>query len=389
MPGTDQSARSGTVSDVSSLIGGDNEALLRAILDSVPDALVVINEQGIIRYFSRAAEHQFGYAAAEAVGRNVSVLMPSPYREAHDGYIQRYITSGHARVIGIGRVVVGQRKDGSTFPMELTIGEVSGDGGRLFTGFVRDLTEKQATEARMQELQADYLHESRLHSLGEMAAQLAHELNQPLTATKNYLRGAQMLMDRGGEDNMARVRQALDAASAQVVRSGEIITNLRQFVARGKTEMRPERVVKLVEEASALALGVARHWGVDTRLDLAPDLPPVQVDRVQIQQVLLNLMRNAIEAMEDSATRAMVVRAERHNGGVLISVSDTGTGITPDVAAKLFQPFVTTKAEGMGIGLSTCRAIAEAHGGRIWWEPNPGGGTVFHLALNAAEEESD
>jgi len=359
----------------------ERETHLRSVLETVPDAVIVIDEAGIIQSFSTTAERQFGCSSGEVVGRNVSILMPSPYREAHDSYMERYRQTGEARIIGTGRVVVGQRKDGTTFPMELAVGEATRGGRRLFTGFIRDLTEKQTTEARMQELHADFLHESRLHSLGEMAAQLAHELNQPLAATANYLKAALMLLNRGPAADASRLRQAVDLAAQQTVRAGDIIRRLREFVARGRTETRAESIAKLIEEASALALVGARQHGVETRIDIAPDLPPVRADRVQVQQVLLNLMRNGIEAMDGASRKDLRVRAARAEGLVRVSVSDTGSGISPDVAAKLFQPFVTTKQDGMGIGLSTCRAIIEAHGGRLWWEDNPGGGTVFHFTL--------
>ena len=227
--------------------------MLRSILDTVPDAMVVIDQHGIIQQFSKAAERLFGWRAQQACGQNVKVLMSSPYSEQHDGYLDRYLTTGERRIIGIGRVVVGQRKNGSTFPMELTVGEVNQNGQRLFTGFVRDLTERQATRARLQELQDELLHVSRLRSMGEMAAAIAHELNQPLTASANYVAAAVRLID-GPQPDLAYIRRALTLASAQTLRSGEIIRRMRAFVERGETARRPEHLDVLVEEASALAL---------------------------------------------------------------------------------------------------------------------------------------
>ncbi len=236
-------------------------ALLRSILETVPDAMVVIDHHGIVKSFSSAAERLFGYSPAEVLGQNVKMLMPSPYRDQHDGYLGRYLTTGERRIIGIGRVVVGQRKDGSTFPMELSVGEVRQDGHRLFTGFVRDLTERQQTERRLQELQEGLQHVSRLRSMGQMAAALAHELNQPLTATANYVRAALRLIEQP-EPNIARVRQAMNLAAQQTLRSGEIIRRLRAFVSRGEVSRRPESVAKLIEEASALALVGAKEHGI-------------------------------------------------------------------------------------------------------------------------------
>lgn len=363
-------------------------ALLRSILDTMPDAMVVIGADGIIRSFSAAAERLFGYAEAEVQGHNVSELMPSPYRDQHDGYLARYLRTGEKRIIGSGRVVIGLRKDGTTFPMELAVGEVKDAGETLFTGFIRDLTERQQTLARLQELQENLLHVSRLRSMGQMAAALSHELNQPLTAITNYLNAAQRLLDQPTPD-MARVRQALSLAAAQGMRSGEIIRRLRAFVARGAVTRQAEAVAKLVEEAVALALVGSRHRGVEVRFDVPPDLPAVWADRVQIQQVLLNLIRNAMEAMDGGEVRRLTIDAVVREGLVEIAVADTGTGIPPDVAAQLFQPFITTKEDGMGIGLSVCRTIVEAHGGRIWVEPGAEAGSVFRFSVPIAESAVD
>ncbi|HEX3399360.1 MAG TPA: PAS domain S-box protein [Acetobacteraceae bacterium] len=358
----------------------NESALLRSILETVPDAMIVIDHRGIIQSFSSAAERLFGYLPAEVCGHNVKLLMPSPYREQHDGYLTRYLTTGERRIIGIGRVVVGRRKDGSTFPMELSVGEVNQDGRKLFTGFVRDLTERQQTDRRLQELQDGLLHVSRLRSMGQMAAALAHELNQPLTATANYVRAALRLIDQA-EPNLPRARQAMNLAAEQTLRSGEIIRRLRTFVARGEVARRPESVAKLIEEASALALVGAKDHGIKVLISIDPDLPNAVVDRVQIQQVLLNLIRNAMEAMEGCEVRELSVGSIVEDGAVLVSVADTGGGIAPEIEARLFQPFVTTKSAGMGIGLSVCRTIVEAHGGRIWVERNAAGGSAFRFTL--------
>ena len=240
-------------------------ALLRSILETVPDAMIVIDERGTVQFFSSAAERLFGYTADEVSGQNVRMLMPPPYREQHDSYLDRYRRTGERRIIGIGRVVVGRRKDGSTFPMELSVGEANRAGPRLFTGFVRDLTERQQTERRLHELQDGLLHVSRVRSMGQMAAALAHELNQPLTATANYVRAALRLLG-APEPNLDRVRQAMNHAVEQTLRSGEIIRRLRAFVARGEVLRQSQSVAKLIEEASATGTGRrqgAWHQGSD------------------------------------------------------------------------------------------------------------------------------
>ena len=364
------------------------EAHLQSILDTVSDAMIVIDERGLIHSFSTAAERLFGYYAADVTGRNVKMLMPSPYRENHDAFIERYLRTGEKRIIGIGRVVVGERKDGSTFPMELAVGEMRSSNQRYFTGFIRDLTERQKTEARLQELQAELVHISRLTAMGEMASTLAHELNQPLSAIANYLKGSQRLLEDKADECSGLVRDAMEKAAGQAVRAGEIIRRLRDFVARGESERRVEGVKKLVEEASALALVGAKDHGIRVRFAFDPAVDLVLADRVQIEQVLLNLMRNAIEAMEDRPTRDLTVTAApAGHDMVAISVADTGHGITPEATAGLFQPFFTTKPHGMGVGLSISRTIVEAHGGQIAVEPNPGGGTVFRFTLRAVTQE--
>jgi two-component system sensor kinase FixL len=371
-----------------------SEAHLQSILATVPDAMIVIDTRGVMQSFSAAAERLFGHSAGEVIGRNVSMLMPSPYRESHDGYIGRYLTTGERRIIGIGRVVVGERKDGTTFPMELSVGEMKSGGQRFFTGFIRDLTERQRTEARLQELQSELVHISRLTAMGEMASTLAHELNQPLAAIANYLKGSQRLLERLDDEQSATVRDALDKAAAQAVRAGQIIRRLRDFVSRGESERRVESLAKLAEEASALALVGAKEHGVQVRFQFDPRYDLVLADRVQIQQVLLNLIRNAVEAMAESgiARRELILATMKGDDELIeVSVSDTGPGIDGEVAAQLFQPFVTTKPHGMGVGLSISKTIVEAHGGRIWVEPNPGGGAVFRIALPqvASEDMAD
>ena len=350
--------------------------------------MIVIDEHGLIQSFSSAAERLFGRATANVLGKNVKMLMPSPYREGHDGYLDRYMPTGERRIIGIGRVVVGQRHDGSTFPMELAVGEMHVRNRRFFTGFIRDLTERQQTEARLQELQSELVHMSRLTAMGEMASALAHELNQPLSAIANYMKGSRRLLANSSDDSASLVRDAMDKAADQALRAGEIIRRLRDFVARGESERLVEDVKKLVEEASALALVGAKDKGVRVRFAFAPGFDFVLADKVQVQQVLLNLMRNAIEAMEDAPTRELVIATAPAPGGLIdISVADTGAGIAPEISAQLFQPFVTTKRTGMGVGLSISRTIIEAHGGSIAARPNAGGGTIFSFTLPAVTKE--
>ncbi|WP_255726143.1 PAS domain S-box protein [Microvirga sp. ACRRW] len=365
------------------------EAHLRSILETVPDAMIVIDEQARIQFFSAAAERLFGYKDQEIIGENIKILMPDPYRGQHDGYMHRYLTTGERRIIGIGRVVVGQSKDGSTFPIELAVGEMRSGGQRYFTGFIRDLTERQKTEARLQELQSELVHMSRFTALGEMASTLAHEINQPLTAIANYLKGCRRILQRMEGQDVAMLEGAVNQAAEQALRAGQVIRHLREFVARGESERHIENLPKLIQEASALALVGAREIGVRVSYRLDPNAPLVLADRIQIQQVLLNLIRNAIEAMQDMPQRELVIASHAlpQEGLVEISVCDTGTGIEPEILERLFQPFVTTKKHGMGVGLSICRTIVESHGGKIWIESDVGNGTTFRFTLRTVSQE--
>ena len=365
------------------------EAHLRSVLDAAPDATVVIDETGTVQSFNAAAERLFGYDKDDVTGRNVSVLMPSPFREDHDGYIARYLATGEKRIIGTDRVVTGERKDGSTFPMKLEVGEMQTGDGRFFTGFIRDLTERQQTEHQLQELQTELARLSRLTAMGEIASTLAHEINQPLSAISNYLQGCSRLLEPMEHPNTPKIRDALTETTKQTLRAGEIIRQLREFVTHGETERQPEDINKLIEEASALGLVGAKDEGVKSIFRFDPNLGAALVEKVQIQQVFLNLMRNAIEAMEGSERKELCVATslaenERDAQGrpmIEVRVADSGSGISDEIASRLFQPFVTTKPAGMGVGLSISKRIVEAHRGRIWADPNPGGGTVFHVVL--------
>ncbi|WP_029934624.1 PAS domain S-box protein [Sphingomonas sp. UNC305MFCol5.2] len=361
----------------------------RSILATVPDAMVVINELGEMLSFSSAAERLFGYGEEEVVGKNVSMLMPSPDREQHDGYINRYLATGERRIIGRGRSVIGLRRDGSTFPMELAVGEAITDGARVFTGFIRDLTERVAAEERIEELRSGLVHAARISAMGTMASTLAHELNQPITAVVTFVRGVRNLIREGNPDDQAMIEEGLDEAFDEALRAGGIVRRLREFVSRGEVGKSVEDLSSLVEEAANLALIGARERGIETRFALDTHARSVLVDKVQTQQVLINLMRNAIEAMADSPKRVLTVTSAADEPGfVRMTVTDTGPGVAPDVAENLFRAFNSTKPAGMGLGLSICRTIVEANGGRIWMEPGPDGGTSFHFTLVRADSEA-
>jgi two-component system, LuxR family, sensor kinase FixL len=365
----------------------ERDARLRSILETAPDAIILIDERGIMESYSPAAVRLFGYQPEEVLGQNVSMLMPSPYRERHDSYLAHYLTTGERRIIGIGRVVVGRRKDGSTFPMELAVGEALVNGRRVFTGFIRDLTERQLTENRLQELQSELLHVSRLSDVGQMASALAHELNQPLAAIVNYVQATRRMLQASDAPPSPRILETMDKAITQAVRAGEIIQHLRSFIRKGETEHSTEDLSKVVEEAIALGLVGAKENGIKVQIELSSDALPVFIDKVQIQQVVFNLIRNSVEALPHSDVRELTVTTRRGDDAMaLAAVSDSGPGLAPTVAERLFQPFITTKEKGMGLGLSICRSIVEAHGGRLWAAPNPTRGVTFQFSVPMADD---
>jgi two-component system, LuxR family, sensor kinase FixL len=358
------------------------EQHLRSILETVPDAMVVIDEQGRIVSFSAAAERLFGYIESEVLGRTIELLLPEPDLQRPDGYLATHLTGAVGAGIGLVRSVTGVRKSGATFPAELAGGETASGGQRIFTGFIRDLSERARTELKLRELQSELIHVSRLSAMGTMASTLAHELNQPLTAITNYLETTRDMLGDPAPDTMALVREALDAAAGQSIRAGQIVRRLRDFVARGDVEQCPEPLNALVRGAASLGLIGAEQAGVETLLAFASDAECVHADRVQIQQVLVNLIRNALQAMTDAPRRVLTIAtAIESDTHMQISIADSGGGIAPEMADRLFQAFASTKPDGMGLGLSICRTIVEAHHGRIWAEPAPGGGTAFHFTL--------
>jgi two-component system sensor kinase FixL len=360
----------------------------KALLDAAVDAIIVIDHRGRIETFNSAAEVIFGFDAQEVLGKNVSLLMPEPYKGEHDSYIRNYLDTGDAKIIGIGREAQARRKGGPVFPIDLSVGEIPTDGQPKFVGIVRDATKRKRTEEEIHQTRERLAQFGRLSTLGEMAASLAHELNQPLTAIATYTQACQRLIESGQSDD-DEILTALKKCNAQAQRAGEVIRRLRQFVKKKELGRREVSFDELFRDLTVLAEVDARDNGVSLTIDVAKGLPRVLVDAVQIQQVILNLIRNGIDAMMnvnhyDDGISVTVDKSP--NDQVRIMVTDHGTGITKEDEKKIFQPFFTTKASGMGLGLAISRSIIESHGGVLSFTKNPSGGTTFHFTLPVISE---
>jgi len=364
-------------------IGQDDNSLFDALIAFAVDGIMVINEKGMVRVYNKACERLFGYSADEVIGQNVKMLMPEPYHREHDGYLAQYVRSGERHIIGIGREVSGRRKDGSTFPMNLSVGEGIVKGDRIFLGIITDISERVARDLRIQDLQSEMLHAGRLTDMGQVSASLAHELNQPLTAILNYTNAG---LDIAEEHADMELKSVLSKVAEQASRAGNIIRRLRAFVEKREPNRSEEDIARIVDEAIRLSQLSPAERGIKLRVSVEAALPAALIDRIQIQQVLINLVKNADEAMENMLPRELHIAVGHAAKGFLqVSVADTGPGIADDMVQKLFQPFVTTKAEGMGMGLNICRGIVESHGGRLWVEPNAGQGAIFHFTIPIAK----
>lgn len=361
-------------------ITGGSDALFRALISTSADGIMVIDELGTVLVYSDACQRLFGYMAEEVLGHNIKMLMPEPYHGEHDSYLARYRTTHERHVIGIGRDVRGRRKDGSIFPMYLSVGEGAIAGKKIFVGIVHDITGERQRDQKIQELQGELLHATRVTAMGHMSSALAHELNQPLGAILAYT-GAMRRLINEKDPPLDELREAIDLAAQDATRAGQIIRRLRAFVEKREVHRNPEDVGVLISEAAAIgSLGLAAR-GFKVSIGKSANLPKLMIDRIQIQQVLVNLIRNAVESLDNSSSPQISITARHEGEYVRIAVADNGHGLAPEIAERLFEPFATTKAQGMGMGLNICRTIVESHGGRIWTEGNTNGGSIFAFRL--------
>ncbi len=362
---------------------------LDALLDAAVDAIVVIDELGRIVRFNTAAESLFGYSAGEVLGKSLSMLMGPGDASRHSGFVNRYLDTGVRHIIGIGREVSARRRDGSLFPASLSVGEARSADGRRFVGLIRDLTGQKRAEEEALRHREQMLHASRLTTMGEMAAAMAHELNQPLSAIATYTAACQRFLGQGDEAQ-ADVLTALQAIGGQAHRAGQIIQRMRNFARSRESLRKMVDVGALIEEIRPLAELDARANHVSLSLRIEPDLPQVNADGVQIQQVVLNLLRNGVDAMAETPVAGRVLELDAGNGpdkSVLIRITDRGHGVTEAARDHLFTPFFTTKPAGMGMGLAISRSIITAHGGKLDCMNNPAVGATFFFTLPTALEQ--
>jgi two-component system sensor kinase FixL len=357
------------------------QAWLAAIVECSEDAIIAKDLQGAVTGWNAAAERLFGYSSAEMLGRPLTAIFPADRL--------------HEEAMILGRIARGERVEhyeterqhssGRIFPVSVTVSPIIDADGRLVgaSNITRDLTERRSHERRVRELQSELVHAQRLSELGQLISALVHEVNQPLTAITNYLNACRRLAAAG---NLAAIVTAIQRIDDQARRTREVVQRIRDFVKKRDIELRTENLAEVVSEAVELTRDSARGEGVALQTEVPPEVR-VEADRVQLQQVLFNLMRNGIEATRGCPRREIRVAVQAADPGMVqVSVADSGPGVPPELRSRLFQPFLTTKANGMGIGLSVCRTIVEAHGGRLWTEDAGDGGAVFHFTLKAAGE---
>ena len=363
-----------------------NAVLLGSILEIIPDALVVIDIEGRILIFSKMAEQMFGYQADEVHGQHVAILIPERDRDAHLAFMASYQQAGEARFDGRNRRVIGRRKDGTEFPFMLQVAEAFGGGRRMIAGFLHDLSAEEAREAQFEQLQRELAHMSRVYEMGTLATTIAHELNQPLMAISNIVQTSADILRRGEPAARPVLAEALSDAGREVLRAGDILRRLRGFLSRGDLEKTLEDPCKLVEDAIYFEAARARYRNIACQVVCDAAMPRILVDRIQIQQVILNLFKNAIQSVDKDGK--VVVHVESAPEAVRFAIVDSGPGVPPERVERLFEPFSTTKSDGMGLGLPICRSIVEAHGGTIGYEPCSKNGATFSFTVPAVKGET-
>jgi len=354
-----------------------------ALMEAAVDAIIIIDSNGHIERFNRAAESLFGYQAGEVLGHNVALLMPQPHSARHDSYIRRYLETGQAAIIGTGREESGLRKDGSSFPMLLSVGEYHQAGQRRFVGIIRDLTEMRRAQQEKRELEEQLLHADRLVILGELTGGIAHEINQPLTAIAAYADAGRALADRLRAEGDPDMHSICERIAGQARRAAEVVQRLRGLVRTGSTTKGRHDINEIIRNVLLLFDFELQKSNVELSFLPLDGLEDLYVDEIQIQQILVNLVKNSLDAISEAGQDhgRIEIRVRRAASDVFISVTDNGPGVPAELRERLFESFFTTKPKGVGLGLSICRNIAAAHGGSLRHVQPAEGGSRFTLAL--------
>ncbi len=360
----------------------ESQAFLRSIVDACPVAIITADDDGRILTFSRQAELTFQRKETDVIGKNIHMLMPEPDRSSHDDYMGHYLRTGEERIIDRARTVKALRSNGENFPAILHVSEFT-DGRRIFVGFIEDISEKEETERRLADTQFQLQHAGRVGAMGEIATSIAHELNQPLTAAASLAGAVSLTLKKAKCERCDEAIALLDDVVGEIRRASQIIFQMREFVRKRKTAMSLHGVNKIVEDAAALAIIGADAEGIEVKWDLSPEVGELSLDRVQIQQVVTNLIRNAIDAMHSSPRKVLTISTKKTSGGASVSIADTGPGLNDELKDKLFEPFVSDKDDGMGVGLSISKSIIDAHQGEISAANLDSGGCVFTFKLPA------
>ena len=358
-------------------------APLDALMEAAADAIIIIDGTGVILRFNPAAEAMFGYGEADVLGRNVSLLMPAPQSRRHDGYIRHYLDTGDAQVIGKGREVTGLRRDGTQFPMHLSVGEIRRSGTPHFVGIVRDLSEFHAAQEQVRRLEEQLLHADRLVILGELTAGIAHEINQPLTAIAAYADAGCALIHRVGDPSTDDMHSICERIGEQSRRAAEVVQRLRKLVRSGTVGRSRHDINKIIENVLLLFEFEVKKYNIEIVFEPLERLERLFVDDIQIQQILVNLVKNGIDAITAAGVTdgRIVIDVAQQEDEVRISVTDNGPGVAAEDRARMFEAFYTTKPKGVGLGLSICKSIAAAHGGSLHYAAAPDGGSRFSLWL--------
>ncbi len=356
---------------------------LDVLMNVALDAIIMIDSKGKILRFSRAAQELFDYTAEEVCGRNVSMLMPDPHRSKHDEYIERYLDTGQARVIGLVREETGVKSDGSTFPLNLAVGEVKGDEGRQFISIIHDLSEKRAGEEKVRQLEEQLLHADRLVILGELTAGIAHEINQPLTAIAAYADAGRHLVQRSSGGNPDNFYVICEKIAEQSRRAAEVVQRLRKLVQTGSVSKARHDINKIIRNTILLFDYEIKKRILKLEYFPAAGIDILYVDDIQIQQILINLVKNGLDAINAIGQKEgrITIHVKKIGKVVAIAVQDNGSGVAQADRRHLFESFFTTKPKGVGLGLSICKNIAAAHGGNLRYESPVEGGSRFTLTL--------